>query len=44
MNTVLETKVLNLEELTGDIARSLRGTNESLQITNGVLGKIINGL
>lgn len=44
MNTALETKVLNLEELTGDIARSLRGTNESLQITNGVLGKIINGL
>lgn len=44
MNTALETKILNLEELTGDIARSLRGTNESLQITNGVIGKIINGL
>ena len=43
MNTALETKVLNLEELTGDLAKSLRGTNESLQITTGVLEKFING-
>nr|DAX13457.1 MAG TPA: hypothetical protein [Bacteriophage sp.] len=37
MNTTLETKVLNLEELTGDLARSL-------QLTNGVVGKLINGI
>lgn len=43
MNTALETKVLNPEELTGDLAKSLRGTNESLQITTGVLEKFING-
>ena len=37
MNTALETKVLNLEELTGDLAKSL-------QLTNGVVEKLINGI